>query len=134
MTGRLELLGAAERIDGVHRFHEGVAIVEGDLHLEPLDVDDATLAVEAIAEVGHGGHFFASPHTMERYESAFYTPLVSDWRNFESWTEAGSVDATERAHRIWRRLLADYEQPPLDPAVDEALTDFVERRKRQLTP
>jgi trimethylamine--corrinoid protein Co-methyltransferase len=102
-------------------------------YLEPLDVDDATLALEAIAEVGHGGHFFASPHTMERYESAFYTPLVSDWRNFESWTEAGSVDATERAHRIWRRLLAEYERPPLDTAVDEALTDFVERRKRQLT-
>lgn len=98
-------------------------------YLEPVAVDDATLALEAIAEVGHGGHFFASPHTMERYETAFYTPLVSDWRNFESWEEAGAVDATERAHRIWRRLLADYEQPPLDAAIDEALTDFVARRK-----
>jgi trimethylamine--corrinoid protein Co-methyltransferase len=101
-------------------------------YLEPIEVDEATLAVEAIAEVGHGGHFFASPHTMERYESAFYTPLVSDWRNFESWTEAGSVDATERAHRIWRRLLDAYEQPALDPSVDEALTDFVTRRKLEL--
>jgi len=101
-------------------------------YVTPIDVDEATLAVEAIAEVGHGGHFFASPHTMERYESAFYTPLVSDWRNFESWSEAGAVDATERAHQIWRRLLADYERPPLDDAVDEALTDFVSRRKQQL--
>jgi trimethylamine--corrinoid protein Co-methyltransferase len=101
-------------------------------YLEPIDVDEATLAVEAIAEVGHGGHFFASPHTMERYESAFYAPLVSDWRNFESWTEAGSLDATERAHRIWRRLLDEYEQPPLDDAIDEALTDFVARRKLEL--
>jgi len=91
-------------------------------YLEPIAVDEATLAVEAIAEVGPGGHFFGAPHTMERYESAFYTPLVSDWRNFESWTEAGSVDATERAHRIWRTLLAGYEQPPLDAAIDEALT------------
>ena len=66
---------------------------------------------------------------MERYESAFYRPLVSDWRNFESWQEAGSVDATERAHRIWRRLLAEYEQPPLDESIDDALTDYVERRK-----
>jgi trimethylamine--corrinoid protein Co-methyltransferase len=100
-------------------------------YLEPIVVDKATLAVEAIAEVGPGGHFFGSPHTMERYESAFYTPLVSDWRNFESWTEAGAVDATERAHRIWRSLLADYEQPPLDAAIDEQLTEFVAKRKEQ---
>jgi trimethylamine--corrinoid protein Co-methyltransferase len=100
-------------------------------YLEPIVVDEATSAVEAIAAVGPGGHFFGSPHTMERYESAFYTPLVSDWRNFESWTEAGSVDATERAHRIWRRLLADHERPALDPAIDEALTEFVAKRKEQ---
>jgi trimethylamine--corrinoid protein Co-methyltransferase len=102
-------------------------------YLDPITVDESTLALEAIAEVGHGGHFFASPHTMERYESAFYTPLVSDWRNFESWAEGGSVDATERAHRIWRRLLDDYEPPTLDAGVDEALTGFVARRKHELT-
>jgi trimethylamine--corrinoid protein Co-methyltransferase len=101
-------------------------------YLEPIVVDEQTMAVDAIGEVGPGGHFFGSPHTIERYESAFYTPLVSDWRNFESWTEAGSVDATERAHRIWRRLLADYERPPLDDAVDEALTEFVAKRKEVL--
>jgi trimethylamine--corrinoid protein Co-methyltransferase len=101
-------------------------------YLEPIDVTEATLAVEAIAEVGHGGHFFASPHTMERYESAFYTPLVSDWRNFESWQEAGSVDATERAHQIWRRLLAESEQPALDTAVDDELSEFVAHRKEAL--
>ena len=100
-------------------------------YLEPIVVDEATLALDAIAEVGPGGHFFGSPHTIERYESAFYTPLVSDWRNFESWTEAGAVDATERAHRIWRRLLADYERPPLDAAIDEQLTEFVAKRKEQ---
>jgi trimethylamine--corrinoid protein Co-methyltransferase len=100
-------------------------------YLEPLAVDEASLALEAIAEVGHGGHFFGSPHTMARYESAFYSPLVSDWRNFESWTEAGSVDTTERAHRIWRQLLERYERPPLDPAVDEQLTEYVARRKQQ---
>jgi trimethylamine--corrinoid protein Co-methyltransferase len=98
-------------------------------YLQPIDVDDLSLAVEAIAEVGHGGHFFASPHTMERYETAFYRPLVSDWRNFETWFESGAVDATERAHRIWRRLVDDYEPPALDAAVDEHLTDYVSRRK-----
>jgi trimethylamine--corrinoid protein Co-methyltransferase len=102
-------------------------------YLEPIEVDDAAIALEAIADVGHGGHFFGSPHTMQRYESAFYAPLVSDWRNFESWTEAGSVDATERAHRIWRRLLEQYEQPHLDAAIDEQLTEYVARRKLTLS-
>ncbi len=99
-------------------------------YLDPIEVDEASLAVEAIIEVGHGGHFFSSPHTLERYEHAFYEPLVSDWRNFESWAESGSVDATERAHRTWRRLLAEYEQPPLDPAIDEALVAYITERKR----
>ena len=122
-------------VAGYEKFIVDIELLQMLRHeFTPLEIDEASMAFDAHQEVGHGGHFFASPHTMERYESAFYTPLVSDWRNFESWTEAGSVDATERAHRIWRRLLADYEQPPLDPAVDEALTDFVERRKRQLTP
>ncbi len=98
-------------------------------YLQPIEVDEASLGLEAIAEVGHGGHFFASPHTMERYETAFYRPLVSDWRNFETWQEAGSVDATERAHRIWRRMVDEYEAPALDPAIDESLTDYVTRRK-----
>ena len=97
-------------------------------YLEPIVVDDDTLALDAIAEVGPGGHFFGSPHTMARYEDAFYRPLVSDWRNFETWAEHGSVDTTERAHRIWRRLLAESESPALDPAIDEALVAYVRRR------
>ena len=51
---------------------------------------------------------------MERYETAFYSPMVSDWRNFETWEEAGSVDATMRANKIWKQLVDEYEQPPLD--------------------
>lgn len=97
-------------------------------YLEPIVVDDDTLALDAIASVGHGGHFFASEHTMERFETAFYRPLLSDWRNFETWFEAGAVDATERAHRIWRRMVDEYEPPALDPAIDESLTDYVTRR------
>jgi trimethylamine--corrinoid protein Co-methyltransferase len=103
-------------------------------YLRPLTIDDDALGVEAITAVGPGGHFFGSPHTMQRYETAFYAPMLSDWRNFESWSDAGSVDATQRAHAIWKQLLAGYEQPPLDPAIDAALVDFVARRKRQLTP
>lgn len=99
--------------------------------LRPVSVSAADLAVEAIEAVGPGGHFFGSPHTMERYETAFYQPMLSDWRNFESWQEAGSVDATRRAHGVYRRLLADYTQPPLDATVREALETFVARRKEE---
>ncbi len=101
-------------------------------YLQPIVVNEDSLGLAAIDEVGPGGHFFGSPHTMQRYETAFYTPLLSDWRNFESWVENGSEDATVRANRIWKQLLAEYEQPPLDAGIDEALSEFVARRKRQL--
>ncbi len=99
--------------------------------MQPLVVNDDTLAFEAIKEVGPGGHFFGVGHTLERYETAFYAPILSDWRNFESWREAGSLTAAQRANVIWKQLLADYQQPPLDPAIDEALKAFVEKRKRE---
>lgn len=95
-------------------------------------VDEASLGLDAIAEVGPGGHFFGTAHTLERYETAFYRPLVSDWRNFETWHEDGARTATERANGIWKQLLAEYEQPPMDPAVAEALGAFVARRKREI--
>jgi trimethylamine--corrinoid protein Co-methyltransferase len=100
--------------------------------LTPFRVDEAEIGVDAIAAVGPGGHFFGSPHTLERYETAFYRPLVSDWRNFETWQEDGARTATERANAIWKRLLADFEPPRMDPATSEALDDFVARRKREI--
>jgi trimethylamine---corrinoid protein Co-methyltransferase len=99
--------------------------------LQPIVVDDETLALDAIAEVGPGGHFFGVGHTLARYETAFYAPILSDWRNFETWREAGALTAAQRANAIWKRLLADYQPPPLDSAKDEALKEFVERRKRE---
>jgi trimethylamine--corrinoid protein Co-methyltransferase len=98
-------------------------------YLRPIEINEDTLAVEAIREVGPAGHFFGSAHTLARYETAFYSPMLSDWRNFKAWEEAGSRDATQRANTIWKKLLEEYEQPPLDPAVDEALVAYVERRK-----
>jgi trimethylamine--corrinoid protein Co-methyltransferase len=100
--------------------------------LSPLAVGDAELGLDAIAEVGPGGHFFAAAHTLERYETAFYRPLLSDWRNFETWQEDGARTATERANAIWKQLLAAAEPPALDPAVDEALQAWVDRRKREI--
>ncbi len=101
-------------------------------YLQPPAVDEAALAVEAIASVGHGGHFFGAAHTLERYRSAFYEPLVSDWSNYESWFERGAETALQRANAIWKRRLADYEEPPIDPAVREAVIDYAERRKREI--
>jgi trimethylamine--corrinoid protein Co-methyltransferase len=68
---------------------------------------------------------------MARYESAFYAPLLSDWRNFETWQEDGALDATRRANRLWQELLAAYEPPPLDEAVAEEIAAFVARRKEE---
>jgi trimethylamine--corrinoid protein Co-methyltransferase len=101
-------------------------------YFRPIEVDESTLGLEAISEVGPGGHFFGAAHTLERYETAFYTPLLSDWRNFESWKEGGSLSAAQRANGLWKRLLADYEQPPLDPAIAEELDAFVSRRKQEI--
>jgi trimethylamine--corrinoid protein Co-methyltransferase len=100
--------------------------------LQPLEVSEDTLALDAIREVGPGGHFFGAAHTLARYETAFYRPMLSDWRNFETWREAGAKTAAERANAIWKQLLADYEPPPLDPAIREALDDYVARRRPQL--
>lgn len=99
--------------------------------LKPIEVDDATLGLDAIRDVGPGGHFFGTQHTLDRYESAFYAPMLSDWRNFETWEENGSVDATHRANALYKQLLAEYEEPPLDPAIREELESFVARRKEE---
>lgn len=96
--------------------------------LKPMTINDDELALEAMADVGPGGHFFSTPHTMERFETAFYRPMLSDWRNFETWEEDGAQDATQRAHKIYKQLLVDYQQPPLDPAIKEELEAFVAKR------
>jgi trimethylamine--corrinoid protein Co-methyltransferase len=97
--------------------------------LRPIEVNDDELAVDAIAEVGPGGHHFGTAHTLERYESAFYAPLVSVRQNFEAWQENGSLDIAARANAIWKQMLREYQQPPLDPAIDEALSEYVAKRK-----
>ena len=99
--------------------------------LDPLATDDDALALDAVREVGPGGHYFGAAHTQARYRDAFYAPILSDWRNFESWQEAGSQDAMQKANRVWKDALARYEPPPLDAAVSEELDAFVARRKAE---
>ncbi|HEY3784052.1 MAG TPA: trimethylamine methyltransferase family protein [Steroidobacteraceae bacterium] len=100
--------------------------------LRPITVDEAELGFEAIKGVRTGGHFFGEPHTMQRYEHAFYQPLLSNWQNHESWQLAGAQDATQRATGIWKQALREYEEPAMDPARREALDAYVDRRRVQI--
>ena len=101
--------------------------------LRPIAVNADELALDSIASVEPGGHHFGTTHTLARFETAFYIPMLSNRQNFESWHEAGGLDAARRANRIWKLLLADYQRPPLDPAIEEALTDYVARRKGEIS-
>lgn len=96
--------------------------------LDPVVVDDDTLAIDTIDEVGPGGHFFGTAHTQARFRSAFYRPLLSDWRNYESWAEAGRPTADTKAHDLVDRLLAAYKAPSMPAERRAELDDFVARR------
>ncbi len=100
-----------------------------DPALTSTTTDD--IAFDAIAEVGAHGHFFGTPHTQERYETAFHQPFLSDWRNFEAWDAAGGIWTAERAHTVYQNILHTFEEPPMDVAHREALSDFVARRKAE---
>ena len=89
------------------------------------------IAFDAIKDVGAGGHFFGTPHTQERYETAFYSPIVSDWKNYEGWEAAGGIWTPERAHHIFKNIVNSFEEPPMDPAIRDELAAFVERRKAE---
>jgi trimethylamine--corrinoid protein Co-methyltransferase len=101
--------------------------------LRPVEFSDDDLGFEAIREVPPGGHHFGTAHTLARYQNAFYRPLLSDWSSFEAWTEAGARDATTRATQLWQRLLSESVPPALDPAIHDAVNDYVARRQRELS-
>jgi trimethylamine--corrinoid protein Co-methyltransferase len=89
------------------------------------------IALDAIRDVGPGGHFFGTQHTQDRFEQAFYQPFVSDWRNHEAWEAAGAIGTAERAHHLYKDILATFEAPPMDVAIKEELANFVARRKAE---
>ncbi len=99
--------------------------------MQPVTFDEDALALSAIREIEPGGHYFGTQHTLAHYETAFYSPMLSDWRNFENWSDAGSVDTTWRANAIYKQTLKDFEAPALDPGAKEAINDFVARRRAE---
>ncbi|NNE21766.1 MAG: trimethylamine methyltransferase family protein [Rhizobiales bacterium] len=100
--------------------------------LQGMKTDDNALAADAYREVEPGGHFLGSRHTLANYETAFYDAQMSDSESVEQWEEKGSKDAATRAHERWQQMLKDYETPPMDESIDEALRDFVDRKKQAM--
>jgi trimethylamine--corrinoid protein Co-methyltransferase len=98
----------------------------------PLEIYEGSLAFDAHVEVGHGGHFLGAAHTMERFRSCFYRPLLSSSENYERWMRNGALDSNARAEKIYQRKLGEYETPPLEDAIREELADYVTRRRREL--
>jgi len=97
--------------------------------LAGVDLSENGQALDAIREVGPGKHFLGCAHTQANFESAFYRSPLADNSSVEQWESEGSLDMAQRANAMWKRILREYEPPPIDRATDEALLDFVARRK-----
>ncbi|MGI8529770.1 MAG: trimethylamine methyltransferase family protein [Geodermatophilaceae bacterium] len=120
-------------VTGYEKFIVDVEILQMLQHeFTPLEIDEASMAFGAHEEVGHGGHFLGAMHTMERFRTCFYRPLLSSSENYERWTRNGGSDTAARATTIYQKRLEDYEQPPLDEAVRAELEEYVVRRRAEL--
>ena len=97
-----------------------------------LDLSDNGQALDAIRENPPGNHYLGSAHTLANFEHAFYRSTTADNSSFEQWTEDGALDAAQRANKVWKRRLAEYEPPPLDEAIDEELLAYIDKRKAEL--
>ena len=100
--------------------------------LDGFEISKDTLALDMIAEVGPGGHHFGTTHTQERFSSEFFQSFLGSHPGFETWKNAGAEDAIQAANRVWKSLLANYEQPKMDEGTVEAIEDYVARREREL--
>ena len=120
-------------VAGYEKFVIDVELVQMlQAEFRPLEIDEASLAFDAHQEVGHGGHFLGAMHTMERFRTCFYRPLLSSSENYERWMRNGGTDTAERARKIYQRKLEEFEAPPLDDAVRTELEEYVVRRRREL--
>jgi trimethylamine--corrinoid protein Co-methyltransferase len=97
-----------------------------------VDLSENGQAMSALREVGPGNHFLGCAHTQANFETAFYRSSIADNNSFEQWEADGSMDAAQRANAIWKQMLNDYQPPPIDPATDEALLAYIEKRKSSM--
>jgi trimethylamine--corrinoid protein Co-methyltransferase len=97
--------------------------------LAGVDLSENGQALDAMHEVGPGKHFLGCAHTQANFENAFYRSPLADNNSYEQWEAEGSPDMTKRANALWKKQLAEYVLPPMDPAIDEALLDYMARRK-----
>jgi trimethylamine--corrinoid protein Co-methyltransferase len=120
-------------VAGYEKFIVDVELLQMLRHeFTPLEIDEASMAFDAHQEVGHGGHFLGAMHTMERFRTCFYRPLLSSSENYERWMRNGGNDANDRATVAYQKTLEAYEQPAIDDAVREELEDYVIRRRAEL--
>jgi trimethylamine--corrinoid protein Co-methyltransferase len=132
------ILHSAGFLDGLLSMSYEKFVIDADFcgalhtYLDGVKIDDNQLAFEAFREVGPGNHFFGCAHTMANYETAFWDSEIADNEPFEKWQAAGSQDAATRANRTWKKMLAEYQAPPLDQAIDDSLKDFMARRKSEM--
>lgn len=120
-------------VAGYEKFIVDIELLQMLRHeFTPLEIDEESMAFGAHEEVGHGGHFLGAMHTMERFRTCFYRPLLSSSDNYERWMRGGGNDANARAGEIYKKTLADYEQPPLDDAIRQELGEYVIRRRAEL--
>jgi len=100
--------------------------------MAPIDTSSAEMGLDAIESVEPGGHFFGTEHTMARYETAFYDPIISDWQNSEAWEAAGAKSATDRATETWQQVLREYEKPEIDLARLESVDEYIAKRVEEI--
>jgi trimethylamine---corrinoid protein Co-methyltransferase len=98
-----------------------------------MDISSRGQALDAFREVGPGSHFLGCEHTQANFETAFYQSTIADYSSYEQWSTEGSLTAEQRANRVWKQMLADYQDPGIDPAADEAMRAFVVARKAVLS-
>ncbi len=120
-------------VAGFEKFIIDIELVQMLQHeFTPLEIDEDSMAFGAHEEVGHGGHFLGAAHTMERFRTCFYRPMLSSSENYERWMRNGAKDTATRAGEIYKKKLAEYEQPPMDEAMREELEAYVVRRRAEL--
>ncbi len=120
-------------VAGYEKFVVDVEILQMlQAEFTPLEIDEGSLAFDAHTEVGHGGHFLGAMHTLERFRTCFYRPMLSSSDNYERWMRGGGLDAAARATKIYQQKLEEYEPPPIDDAIRQELEEYVVRRRAEL--